>query len=446
MQFDSFTKKTMHEVRCDIIENHLTTTMNYDEETLIELMKISDYFICKSLKHLYLEIFIKTKKISTLDKLRYLDTLDIYFFNQTLDFSLRNMFLMFFLRQSIVNSQEYEKLFGFLEIGKSENILMTHDRIVIGSLFWFFDLDKVFFQLTGISAICFQTLEQKKNAKRTFTIQTTKNPKFIDYKTDEAEFKSFAELEGTMHSSVNTYLKYEINTTLHRILFRIPRKGLEICPLIKDLFISVFAINFEQDSNDDSSEELIKVDRKNNVDNNEKIKEEQKQNDDNDDNDEKELKKIVKKQKTGNGDNQQKNNAKKLIESNDNNSKDIKTNDSKKRKTLVIENEDANIDASVFSDSEKYLSPRCVLLGGNLSFITNKMIFDSFEIKTELFSTNKNKIIFLFQQSEEIDWYDAKRNLITSGDLGKQYCIILSAEFFHYTANLFLTFFFIYVK
>lgn len=118
MQFDSFTKKTMHEVRCDIIESHLTTTMNYDEETLIELIKLSDYFVCKPLKHLYLEIFIKTKRISTLDKLRYLDTVDVYFFNQTLDFSLRNMFLMFFLRQSIVNSQEYEKLFGFLEIGK----------------------------------------------------------------------------------------------------------------------------------------------------------------------------------------------------------------------------------------------------------------------------------------------------------------------------------------
>lgn len=281
---------------------------------------------------------------------------------------------------------------------------MTHDRIVIGSLFWFFDIDKVFCQLTKNNAICFQSLEQKKNAKKTFLIQTTKNPKFIDYKTDEAEFKSFAELEGTMHSSVNTYLKYDINTTLHRMLFRIPRKGLEICPLMKDLFISVFAINFDQDLTDDSSEELIKIDRKNNVDSDEKTKEKQQQNDDNDDNDEKESKKIVKKQKTGNGDNQQKNNSKTLIESNDDNSKDVKTNDSKKRKTFVEENENVNVDTSVFSDSEKYLSPRCVLLGGNLSFITNKMIFDSFEIKTELFSTNKNKIIFLFRQPEEIDW------------------------------------------
>lgn len=145
--FDENKYKTMHQNRFDIVIKKVKD----NEMLLVDMIKLSNYFQCRSLQNLYIEIYIKTKSISTLQKLLYVNHLDYQFpdySNNARHFQFKNLILMLFLRESILENHQFKKLFSFLNF-KSKNVLYSADQIVSSSLLWFFDIKEELKHLLG---------------------------------------------------------------------------------------------------------------------------------------------------------------------------------------------------------------------------------------------------------------------------------------------------------
>lgn len=148
-------------------------------------MKIADYFYNVDLKNLFLDVFLKTKHVRILKKLQHIEQLGLYF--DTDAFLIRNMFLMLFLRESVVNSAQFNKLFGFLKFKTSSDTnLLTHDKIVISSLLWFFDPEKelknnfdIDLEEENLELICSNMWNPAALSKNHFNIFLEENTHFI---------------------------------------------------------------------------------------------------------------------------------------------------------------------------------------------------------------------------------------------------------------------------